>query len=185
MKKYTLEWLNTHRRLTNATRPKPFPGKFPTRIAWEFTFHNGETHSYVGKPSRWALVRYWNLIKPDVKEYWALEFDRSGSVARIKAVYPYLNEPETAIASIRWVYHPWTEDRERFYRRSGRWVNVDAKTGAKAPVPLGFDAIGMFEPPPFRTKEVTKRYRIWWPDNKPFEAHNVDVMARQLATLTV
>lgn len=113
MRRYKLE--DVVRMSSNVGKPLPFPGKYPTRIAYAFVFRDESRPpiTYMGKPSMSAAKRWmriWNeneqakiRDKQPVCEVVAYaEFDRAGLIQR------YL--PGTTailIAQNMTYYHPW------------------------------------------------------------------------------
>lgn len=148
MKKYSIEWLTDVRRrprgLTRATKVKPFPGKYPTRIAWSVKVFGGGTVSYVGKPSRRALQRFRSHLKtPGYLTGWAVEFDRNGLIAKDGG------RPGTLVnANLRSHYHPYGEHRVEFYNEPGRWITY----------PETIYTVGGVK---------TVKRRMYWPLNEP------------------
>lgn len=69
--------------LRNSTdqTPAPFPGKFPTRIAWKANTRRGVV-SYLGKPSAQAIAAYnrIRLSEAQWQGYWFEEFDRKHGI---------------------------------------------------------------------------------------------------------
>lgn len=120
MKKYSIEWLAAARNkpngLTRATKARPFPGKYPTRIAWSVKDFHGKTVSYVGKPARRALQQFRTRLKTGVGG-WAIEFDRNGLIAKEGG------RPGTLTnANLRFHYHPVEEERNKFFVQPGLWI---------------------------------------------------------------
>jgi hypothetical protein len=103
MKKYTLQHVLTKMRIGSATRPKPFPGKTPTHMAWIVRWSNGKKWSYVGKPSKNAYDRFVKLSRHRLtNSYLIREFD------------------QTSVIGERIDYSPLVRDRGGFSSRDVR-----------------------------------------------------------------
>ena len=75
--------------ITAAATPRPFPGKTPTRVAWEVLFNDGTTQTYLGKPSATSYQRFRKLmLRPGMCWYRFREFDRGSVVAEITDLTP-------------------------------------------------------------------------------------------------
>jgi hypothetical protein len=124
VKKYSLAWTRLHlQRLTRATKPKPFPGKYPTRIAWQGTLKNGEQISYIGKPTERILSRFRFLRENNsIARFWGVEFDKNGSIARTEYAVPW--NASCDAAGLRKVYHPTPGTADQFFPVEGVWIEV-------------------------------------------------------------
>lgn len=153
MKKYTIEWLEPVRLkpLTRATKAKPFPGKYPTRVAWQ-ALYKGKRVSYVGKPSRRALRRFHNYTKTALS-VWALEFDRNGVIAKFSEAGVLVNAP------LRSYYHPVADERSYFFLQPFKWVSY------KEPV-MNYDWLNANAAMLPRPAIVTKTRHVCWPLNE-------------------
>jgi hypothetical protein len=83
--------------------PAPFPGKWPTRIAWKFLGMDVD-ESYVGKPIRQAAERFQTLQRtvPSVHAYF-VEFDR-----KHRPIYLWSNVTGLQMHPVLYgVYHYW------------------------------------------------------------------------------
>jgi hypothetical protein len=116
MKKYTIEWLAAARfKPLLRGNTKPFPGKYPTRVAWQ-CHYNGKLVSYVGKPSPRAFKKFHEYRRRGVHSLWAVEFDRKGIIGRRV-------ENGTVLNSVaRTYYHPLNDERGDFFGRPFRWI---------------------------------------------------------------
>lgn len=152
MKKYTLEWLLANPRLTRATRPKPFPGKYPTRIAFKAVLTDGKVVTYVGKPSLRITnrIRHWRTHYV-LRSIQAMEFDRNGVLARDKTVNAL--RWEITYANLRQKYHPFLENN-KFFNNDGLWRPV--------------------------TGPNNKPYMVFWPFNQPVLQETVRAIERAL-----
>lgn len=69
--------------LTQRLEPRPFPGKYPTRIAWVLKQQGGRTYSYIGKPSANALKQLLMMqARRPAKQIDFVEFDMGHVVGR-------------------------------------------------------------------------------------------------------
>ena len=69
--------------------PRPFPGKTPTRVAWEVRFQDGTKQTYLGKPSATSYQRFRKLVlRPGMNWYRFREFDRASVIAEITDLVP-------------------------------------------------------------------------------------------------
>lgn len=124
MKRYTVPWaLNPRQtKLTRAQKPKPFPGRYPTRIAYVGTLANGQKVSYIGKPTRQVISRYRDWLKNyQLRDMWIIEFDRNGVIARDKNTGALVRTCEAAV--IRNAYHPFPGG-SKFFPYLGHWRKV-------------------------------------------------------------
>jgi hypothetical protein len=86
--------------------PAPFPGKWPTRIAWHYKVAGGPDESYVGKPTAQAVQRYQALVRQRdllVRLTYVMEFDRK----HIPIYYWSQTSPMQINPTIYGVYHFW------------------------------------------------------------------------------
>jgi hypothetical protein len=90
-------------------RPKPFPGKFPTRIFYKLTLRRGSTVIYTGKPNVEVMLRLRRLIRANqVRQYTLAEFDRSGAFAFFKLDMRFLTPDVHHVSERFWrTYHPF------------------------------------------------------------------------------
>jgi hypothetical protein len=116
MKKYSIEWLAAARfKPLLRGNTKPFPGKYPTRVAWQCRY-NGKLVSYVGKPSPRAFKKFHEYRRRGNTSLWAVEFDRKGIIGR-------RTEDGVVLNSVaRGHYHPLGNEREDFFGRPFRWI---------------------------------------------------------------
>lgn len=127
MKKYSLAWAldPKHTRFTRVTKPKPFPGRYPTRIAYTGTLIDGKVVSYVGKPTKKALLKFRQFLNSyQFKTVSAVEFDRNGAIARNNTTNPFATCEKS---SLRLEYHPFAN--VKFFLDEGQWrlVQRDGK----------------------------------------------------------
>jgi len=89
-------------------RPKPFPGKFPTRIYYKLSLFNGSTIIYLGKPNVEVMRRFRRLLQSNrVRRYSIVEFDKSGAFAIIDLDVRYIGACTNHFSKRFWeVYHP-------------------------------------------------------------------------------
>lgn len=71
---------------------KPFPGKWPTRIAFEMLLENGKRLCYIGKPS----LSTTDLLEGGLRVRHYVEFDRGGVV----------HNPAIGTSYLWHLYHP-------------------------------------------------------------------------------
>lgn len=79
--------LNFHHleKLCDTNVPSPFPGKYPTRMAWVVRFQDGRVVKYFGKPNKIAAQKFLRLRdQPGVVLWSEREFDR-GNVVGMRA----------------------------------------------------------------------------------------------------
>lgn len=91
--------------------PAPFPGEYPTRIAWVVTFRDRAPKVYIGKPGPSAVnaLEKW-VAKQDFDIGHFVEFDRRSVVRDIKFEGPIRdNDRMERNQLLMSVYHPWTE----------------------------------------------------------------------------
>lgn len=164
MKKYSIEWLAAARSkpLTRAN-PKPFPGKYPTRIAWQGRY-KGQVISYVGKPSLRALQRF-HTYRRRTPYMWAVEFDRAGVVGKRAEGGIITN------AASRTYYHPVVDERVDFFLRPFRWITYTEPELIPAPPNFAAMLAGPFDANP-RTLRLPRRQqrtsrRVCWPLDMP------------------
>jgi hypothetical protein len=106
----------------DAPKPKPFPGKYPTRLAYEIRFSGGRTESYCGKPSKQAVERLFALQqRRRVRFSCVVEFDRERVVTKVSTWGPWDRQdrdPRTETCRILgYVYHPFRTDGLRMFLR--------------------------------------------------------------------
>jgi hypothetical protein len=139
--------LSKNARMTRATKPKPFPGKYPTRIAYAGMLLDGTHISYIGKPTRKVLARYQQWMRTHMlKQIWIIEFDRNGVIARDKSTNIYARACDTV--QLRSSYHPFPKDANKFFHNGGEWRSLLHGTG--------------------RLAATAKRSIVFWPDDIPF-----------------
>lgn len=81
MKRFTVQHVLGKMRIINATRPAPFPGTCPTRVAWAVKWSNGKLWTYLGRPSRNSYDRFVKLTQhPFRVAYNFREFDRQSVI---------------------------------------------------------------------------------------------------------
>ena len=118
--------------------PKPFPGKYPTRVAMLATVYKGGVSGaettrrlYVGKPvgrhiadiARWYTRSF--LSKFGI---WLGEFDRGGMISVVTGVRGMVAAPMSALREthlnqkLHTYYHPWDFSGEGATSFCGRWV---------------------------------------------------------------
>jgi hypothetical protein len=90
-------------------KPKPFPGKFPTRIHYELALPKGSTVIYMGKPNVEVMLRFRRLLRTNrVRQYTIAEFDRSGTFALFKIDARFIDPDVAHISERFWkTYHPF------------------------------------------------------------------------------
>jgi len=90
-------------------RPKPFPGKFPTRIYYKIALFKGSPIVYLGKPNTEVMKRFRRLLRANlVRQYTVAEFDRSGAFALFRIDVRYLGPNENRVSERFWRrYHPF------------------------------------------------------------------------------
>ena len=90
-------------------RPKPFPGKFPTRIYYKLTLLKGVTITYMGKPNVEVILRFRRLLRANrVRQYTIAEFDKSGTFALFKLDMRYIDADVHHVSARFWkTYHPF------------------------------------------------------------------------------
>lgn len=171
MKKYSIEWLAAARfKPMLRGNAKPFPGKYPTRVAWQ-CHYRGKLVSYVGKPSPRAFKKFLEYRRRGVPSLWAVEFDRKGIVGRRAENGAILNSVTRAY------YHPLGNEREDFFGRPFRWIEYPDQTLPVPAVPQDWAA--MLETPfdvnrtlrPLRLPRVQRApaavRRVCWPLDTP------------------
>lgn len=125
MKNITLKSLETPRlpRYSMAD-PSPFPGKYPTHLAWKFS-HQGRTQTYMGKPTTQAVAKFFSLLRQQdpwmLQAAWITEFDR---------VHPYVlawdKQRGTQIHPRLWpFYHYWQTATQTFEHFQSPWLVKD------------------------------------------------------------
>lgn len=97
--------------------PAPFPGEYPTRIAWVVTFRDRAPKVYIGKPGPSAVraLAKWTSKKDlDIGHF--VEFDRRNVIRELRFTGGV--RAEDGIRSrnqlLMGVYHPWTEPFDVF-----------------------------------------------------------------------
>jgi len=134
MKKYTQLTVANLRRNHSAI-PAPFPGKFPTRIAWVVVRHVGGRQveeKYLGKPSVNAINRLLSVgRKPDVVMTWLKEFDKKTTVGERSWQRPLqrVDFSATSTQLVRYYHLLWLPDwvpgaRGKFgsHKIAGHWI---------------------------------------------------------------
>lgn len=103
MRNYSMEWLANRAIILNAV-PRPFAGKYPTRLAWRILTGDGVTHTYQGRPSLVARQRLLSLLRTQtVRKLGVVEYDRSGPLMKtsymtaFKGGLRYLGRGETLL----------------------------------------------------------------------------------------
>jgi hypothetical protein len=89
-------------------RPKPFPGRFPTKIYYKLSLFNGATVVYLGKPNVEVMRRFRRLLRSNqIRRYNIVEFDRSGAFAMIDLDVRYIGAHTNRVSERFWkAYHP-------------------------------------------------------------------------------
>lgn len=105
MKTYSISSLKTHEFKGDDRSPHPFPGKWPTRIAWIYAGDLGKA-DYLGRPNTEQVRRFQKLVKNSKVIYLAqaCEFDQSHMLYRwehIAPATPMLHFP------LFYLYHLW------------------------------------------------------------------------------
>jgi hypothetical protein len=134
--------------------PAPFPGKWPTRIAWHVRGHRG-VHSYIGKPTPFRVNEFMaHFTNEVVLGAWFDEFDRKHSLyhwdlrhvprthPNLFSLYHFWRGADThglhltgsltrkRLGSL-WVYSPY---RALSFERKAHWFNyARAHTGLPLP----------------------------------------------------
>jgi len=134
MKKYTQLTVANLRR-NGSVIPAPFPGRFPTRIAWVVVRNIGGKlvkKQYLGKPSVNAMNRLLSLgRKPDVTMAWLKEFDKKTTVGERMWNRNFQRIEFSSVSQhLKQYYHPlWMAEhvpgtRGRFtsHKIAGHWV---------------------------------------------------------------
>ena len=101
MRKFTTRIVAAN--LTQARKPRPFAGKYPTRVAWVVFRKDGTlVDSYIGKPNR-LQVRRLDLLGRRLKGAvaYVCEFDRNGVIWRTASNGRYVS------MALFEFYHPW------------------------------------------------------------------------------
>lgn len=88
-------------------RPKPFPGKYPTRIHYKIALFKGSPIVYTGKPNVEAMLRFRRLLRANVvRQYTIAEFDRSGAFALFSLDVRYMGPNVNHVSERFWkTYH--------------------------------------------------------------------------------
>lgn len=96
--------------------PAPFPGKYPTRIAWAVSFHGREAKTYVGKPSRSAVNALGKWVsKQDFDIGVVVEFDRRNVIRDVHFQGPVrATDRLNRNPFLMRLYHPWTAPFNNF-----------------------------------------------------------------------
>jgi len=87
--KVVSKWIANNTGLIKRMKPKPFPGKAPTRIMLNGVI-NDKLISYIGKPSRTIYQRFMKLMASPIKQdfdaafFVYVEFDRGGLITYTK-----------------------------------------------------------------------------------------------------
>lgn len=171
MKKYSIEWLAAARfKPLLRGNTKPFPGKYPTRVAWQ-CHYKGKLVSYVGKPSPRAFKKFHEYRRRGITTLWAVEFDRKGIVGRRAENGQMFN------ASTRTYYHPLGNEREDFFGRPFRWIVYPDQPYQAFTLPTPQDWGAMLEAPievartlrlPARAQRAPAAVRrVCWPLDTP------------------
>lgn len=89
-------------------RPKPFPGRFPTKICYKLSLFDGSSIIYLGKPSVEVMGRFRRLLQSNrVERYNIVEFDKSGTFAAIDLDVRYIGAHTNRVSERFWrTYHP-------------------------------------------------------------------------------
>lgn len=104
MKKLTADYIRKMPPGAPLREPKPFPGKYPTKVAY---FVNSKL-MYIGKPNRVEALRFSKRHGPKS----AVEFDRGGIVRAGKTSQAGGFEAIVA-GKLLTYYHPWTKSPVR------------------------------------------------------------------------
>ena len=99
---------NTPRFVKGGHKPKPFPGRYPTRIYYKLYMFKGAPIIYLGKPNVDAMKRFRRLLRANrIQRYKVAEFDRSGAFAAIDLDVRYIGAHANRVSARFWkVYHP-------------------------------------------------------------------------------
>lgn len=89
------------------SEPAPFPGRWPTRIAWRVLTMD-EDRSYIGKPAQPEVLAFRRLVgQHNHVEAWLMEFDRKHN-----PIYIWINAgPRSGTymnQALYYVYHLWS-----------------------------------------------------------------------------
>ena len=90
-------------------KPKPFPGRFPTKIYYKLSLFKGSPIIYMGKPNVEAMKRFRRLLRANrISRYTVAEFDRSGTFAITDLDVRYMGEHANRVSERFWrTYHPF------------------------------------------------------------------------------
>lgn len=130
MKKWTMQDVMKLRYADRNNRPRPFPGRFPTRVAWEVHNRDGRKWRYLGKPSVNAARQFLSKAKLEGTILATFkEFDRSYLVLQMNRYEPVTRLRNTGACWLGTYYRPfWVHEHvsgeDRFYSNkiSGHWV---------------------------------------------------------------
>ena len=90
-------------------RPKPFPGKYPTKIYYKLSLFKGSPIIYLGKPNVEVMKRFRRLLRANrICQYTIAEFDRSGVFAITCIGVRYVGSQIHHVSERFWeTYHPF------------------------------------------------------------------------------
>lgn len=147
MIKWTIEKLEKRNENWQRKYPAPFPGKYPTRIAWKVVFRKGisrikdgrmeqgvmeEVMTYVGKPNKMELLRLPTMLREMQMKGWspatltAYEFDTQGLLSKtIETGSARFTQrswcPTYTAGALRAYYHPWEDSQEHLKLFTGKF----------------------------------------------------------------
>lgn len=130
MKKWTIRHSDKLQFAQTGQRPRPFPGKFPTRVAWEVKNSDGKNWSYIGKPSVNATRQFSSKARLAGTTYASFrEFDREHLVAQFTGYAPTNRLRNSGACTLANYYRPfWMAEHvtgaEKFYSNkiAGHWI---------------------------------------------------------------
>lgn len=114
------------RRGNTFLKPKPFAGKYPTRIAWDVSIRGQKRHySYRGKPNRIMALRLLkHVANPAMRWISYYEVDQRNVLC---SFYTEQRGIESAIATLQngwFAYHPVTSVRKGWEWMLSAWWKV-------------------------------------------------------------
>lgn len=111
MRKLTVGWLLQREIAPEGTKPAPFPGKYPTKIAWRVRLEGDRIRTYVGKPVKVAAEAALNFARrEDSCSIWAWEFDRKSVISSC-----YWTNPRLLVLTGRLPCSMVNGDLQKFY----------------------------------------------------------------------
>jgi hypothetical protein len=156
MRRFTREVINRLLSQENfaARTPRPFPGRFPTRIFGEVVFTNGrKAVRYIGKPSVTAVRRLAKAAYSTGKHHCTfVEFDRRHIVKHSywngDVHYPF--ELQNATSTLCAFYHPWESLTRHIDGLFGNPTYVQSIGGQRC-----------YSPWPQVPFDAAQRHRLW------------------------